>query len=215
MIRLVFVLITLCLFSCQEQTTSRKEKPQQNVSVEESSKTDQAVKDNFLFMPNQKVGAITAEAVNKSSIIEIYGEENVLDTSIYVGEGELVQGMLLFPHTTNELEIIPMPDNRTIFKVQQSSTDWHTSSGVTIGTTLQELLAINGKSFQFYGFEWDYGGTVANWNGGVLDHQNLMVRLGIEGEYEMELVGEQIIEATTPAAKNAQISVTAFSTYFE
>jgi hypothetical protein len=45
---------------------------------------------------------------------------------------------------------------------------WHFASGISIGTDLQTLERLNGKSFQLYGFAWDYSGTVSSWNAGKL-----------------------------------------------
>lgn len=205
---LLLLSFVVFLAACQNQSSSVKEatEPTQAELEPESEPT-------FLFVPNQKVGKITPSLVDKASITNLYGVANVLDTSIYIGEGQSMEGLLLFPNTENELAIITIPDDRTIFRVQQPNTAWKTPEGITIGTTLQELVEMNGKPINFYGFDWDYGGTVSNWNGGKLDSQNLLVRLRAEGTYQ-DLLGDQEFESTHPAVQNAVISVVEFSTYF-
>jgi hypothetical protein len=41
-------------------------------------------------------------------------------------------------------------------------------AGITIGSTLAEVQKVNGRPFLVNGFEWDYGGLVTNWKGGML-----------------------------------------------
>ncbi len=36
------------------------------------------------------------------------------------------------------------------------------------GMTLTELAARNGEGIEFLGFDWDYGGHVVDWHGGML-----------------------------------------------
>ena len=38
---------------------------------------------------------------------------------------------------------------------------------------------MNGKPIRFLGLDWDYGGTIIDWNGGRLDPQNDPVRRGM------------------------------------
>ena len=33
--------------------------------------------------------------------------------------------------------------------------------------TLKEMASLNGGPFTLYGFDWDYGGTVSDWKGGL------------------------------------------------
>ena len=43
---------------------------------------------------------------------------------------------------------------------------WKTASGISLGTPLTKVQAINGKPFKLYGFEWDYGGMLSDGNDG-------------------------------------------------
>lgn len=44
------------------------------------------------------------------------------------------------------------------------------------------MEVVNGKFFKFIGFDWDYGGIVINWNGGIFDGKDFLVVL----EYDYE-----------------------------
>jgi hypothetical protein len=45
---------------------------------------------------------------------------------------------------------------------------WHLANSISFGTSLRELERLNGRPFQLAGFEWDYSGTVTDWNDGHL-----------------------------------------------
>ncbi len=48
---------------------------------------------------------------------------------------------------------------------------WHLADNISFGTSLRELESLNGKEFKLSGFEWDFSGTVINWEEGVLDKE--------------------------------------------
>lgn len=45
---------------------------------------------------------------------------------------------------------------------------WHTPEGITLGSTLGDLEAANGKPFRFQRFQGERGGVVLDWQGGRL-----------------------------------------------
>ena len=61
--------------------------------------------------------------------------------------------------------------------IQLTGTNWKTDDGLTTGTTIDELLKINGDHIKFRGFGWDYEGSVSNWGNGKLKDKNISVRL--------------------------------------
>ena len=71
-------------------------------------------------------------------------------------------------------------------------TKWKLPYGLKVGMSLQELEAINGKPLSFYGFEWDNGGLVFDWNKGNLETKNISCMLGYKGNMLPEFVGDQV-----------------------
>lgn len=56
-----------------------------------------------------------------------------------------------------------------MLELRDSSSVYHFTNGLRIGSTLQDLVKENGGvEFSFYGFGWDYGGTVTDFNSGKL-----------------------------------------------
>lgn len=205
-------LLAALLLSCGTKETSEAT----SVETEEAA-PDVMAQDDFIIVGGRRVGKITKDNATKEGIIQAYGTENVQEDSIYIGEGFYWDGLRLFPGTKNELEIAWDPDTETtspaFFRVSKEDTDWRTDQNITIGTTLEELLAINGKAFNFLGFGWDYGGAVSNLNGGNISG-NLYIRLENVGKIDENLLGDQEISTNHPAVKGADIRVVRLETKF-
>ncbi|HET6990752.1 MAG TPA: hypothetical protein VFJ43_05485, partial [Bacteroidia bacterium] len=97
---------------------------------------------------------------------------------------------------------------------------WESKSGIKLGLTTDELEKLNGKTFSFSGFGWDYGGGVMGWNGGRLDKQGVSVTLS-EGnswttvsEKESEsIMGDQTVKSDNPIVKKLQPHVVQIMVY--
>jgi hypothetical protein len=90
-----------------------------------------------------------------------------------MGEGETVVGTTLFPNSPNALHIewkdsFRIPERLTI---SSPGTQWKTSEGITIGTTLEQIAKFNGGPFTVAGFGWDYEGRTLSWENGNLPKQ--------------------------------------------
>ena len=123
------------------------------------------------IVPGVRVGPIT-RTTTLSDLRRIYGAGNVRPEAIEAGEGETAPGATVFPDDSlNQVQVAFRDSSGTAprFVVIRGDTSvWHTDRGVTLGTTLATLTALNGRPFVLLGFGWDYGGTVASWNGGSL-----------------------------------------------
>jgi hypothetical protein len=119
---------------------------------------------------------------------------------------------LLYPDTPDEVEFVW--DDTVAFKTLstinisgEKRTRWKTAEGVTLGTTMKELEKLNGKSFSFSGFGWDYGGSVS-WDDGELSKRNIYVTLNLPpvepmpAEYD-NLMGDTNFETKSPLAQRA------------
>lgn len=107
-----------------------------------------------------------------ADLIRLFGRDNVRETQIEGAEGETYSGAIVFPND-------PLKKLKVIWKdgvkaaaaeasVEGEKSVWKTAQGVTLGTTLKELNALNGRAFTVSGFGWDYGGRVLSWNQGAL-----------------------------------------------
>ena len=51
--------------------------------------------------------------------------------------------------------------------VSGESSVWTGPNGLSLGDDLARVEQLNGRPFKLWGFGWDYGGWVSEWNGGA------------------------------------------------
>ena len=212
-----FVIIFLLVFSACETETTNSGNGDQNSDDQTEIKSPK--QDNkWLCVPNKQVGLINADA-NEENVVEAYGKENVVRKEVGIGEGETILATIVFPDSPNELIIEWQQDfefkRLDRIRIERENAQWETKEGIKIGTTLDELIAANGKDFNFYGFDWDYGGTTNEWEGGNINPQ-LTVFLNSKNPEgtPQELAGDGLFSSSNPKAKEAQLEVEAFVIYF-
>lgn len=117
-------------------------------------------------------GPITREA-DEAAIRRIFGDANVRQERIQIGEGETRPGTVLFPDDSSRQLMILWSDtvrrrlpSRLILRGDSSR--WSVPPGISLGTTLERLEELNGRPFELAGFGWDYSGVVTDWRGGSL-----------------------------------------------
>jgi hypothetical protein len=129
---------------------------------------------------------------------------------VYVGEGFSQPGVIIFPDRPERLELIWLADSvqrPELIYIRRPDSPWTSrGNGVHIGTTLEELQALNGRPFTFSGFDWDYGGTVTDWNGGQLTGLNLRLA-PTEAEVVLAVQGDRPVRSDNPAARKLGIRV--------
>ncbi len=166
---------------------------------------------DFLILPGERIGAVTEQST-EAQLRMTYGEEQVKIASIDIGEGEAQEGLLLFPGTPNELEILldiaAATGHPHFVRISKDSTAWRTPQGITIGSTLQQLERANGKPFQLYGFEWDLAGLVADWDGGHFS-SNFVVALTPDRPQALRPahLGDQLFSSDDPILDSLSLRV--------
>lgn len=100
-----------------------------------------------------------------------YGAENLREETVPGPEGELYEASVLFPDDPmRRLEIIwadgAARAHLTSVRVRDQSA-WIGNNGLAIGDALARVESLNGAPFRLWGFGWDYGGWVSEWNGGL------------------------------------------------
>lgn len=132
---------------------------------------------------------ITSEA----ELLKIFGEENLTKDSTYNINGEKVDINIIYPKTKDQVEIYwtKKDGKNAIITIKQAAffddtsssylldTRWETSFGIKLGTTLKEIEELNGCPFIFYGFGWDNGGFISEFNGGKLSKLPIALQINI------------------------------------
>lgn len=117
-----------------------------------------------------------ARDADEAAVIKALGAANVQRARIEIGEGEKAAGAVLFPKDRKRrLELIWRDGKKrrgpgTIYVRDGSAWAVAGPAGerLAIGSTLAAVEAANGKPFSILGFDWDYSGTAADWQGGKL-----------------------------------------------
>lgn len=140
----------------------------------------------------------------------IYGEVNLKDVRECDAECmDSIDVTKVYPGQKNEITIIW---NDTAYHKQigliesfNEAPDWHSAEGIKIGSGLKDLLQVNGKKISFYGFGWDYGGTVDSYNGGKLERSRIAYRLNLNGEFagDTALYGDIGLDTDMPVVQKA------------
>ena len=100
-----------------------------------------------------------------------YGEANVIEGELPGAEGETAQGWIIFPNDPEKKLMIYTDESNThpgSLLVDEATSKWHLANSIKMGSDSTALHALNQKAFTFYGFYWDYGGVITDWNGGAM-----------------------------------------------
>jgi hypothetical protein len=164
---------------------------------------------DWLIVPGERVGAITRTS-SEAELRKIYGDENVAETEVNIGEGETETGTVLFnKDPERRIQILwsdPQAKSKPAWiQIDEPRNRWKTAEGITIGTSLRELEKINGRPFTLTGFGWDYSGTVVDWNDGALKKLegswgSIILRLypenALSNEWPSDVIGDRDIPSS-------------------
>jgi len=210
------LLFSLFFVSCFDSTTTNTNDG--TTTTDNAPKPTIANTIDWVCIPNKKVGPIR-QKTSEEELINFYGKENVVRKSVGVGEGEMVAASIVYPDSDSELIVEWDAGNEyekiSRIRIEKENTQWKTDQGISIGTTLEELVKINNKDFKFHGFEWDYSGITNNWEEGNINKQ-LVVFLQADNPEAIfpTLLGDGEFSSADPKAKEAKLKVSSIIIYF-
>jgi hypothetical protein len=107
-----------------------------------------------------------------ASLRRRYGASAVQPASLDGAEGETIPGLVLFgDDPARRLEVLLDDEGGhgiAALRARGAGSRWRLDNGVTLGMSLAELAARNGRPVGFSGLGWDYGGAISDWQGGKL-----------------------------------------------
>ena len=173
--------------------------------------TAPVVAERWKCVPYQQVGLIKANHTEED-LIKYLGKENVTREMLGREYGETIPGTIIYEGLPNQL-LIEWRDGRSYeviekIRIENDSSEWQTVQGIKIGTTLEELKAINGGEFDFLGFEWDYAGKVNSWRNGKIS-EGITVYLTADNPKAIfpEMLGDTIFASSFYKAAEAKLRV--------
>lgn len=124
---------------------------------------------DFLIVPGESVGRVRVGA-KQAELESIFGKEFIIEGVIYDGQGVEWPGFYIFKNSPLELKCILNESENTIDRVviSEPGSNWQTAEGIKIGTTIDELVKMNGKPISFDCFGSEYGAWIQGYNKGKL-----------------------------------------------
>lgn len=173
-----------------------------------------------LVVPGTRLGPVTANT-SRQQLAQIYGEANLKDGQIPVGEGFTQVGTIVAQGTDHQFTLLWLNPQRTKpLLAQDLGPAWKTPEGLAVDLPYTDLQAILGK-FVVYGFEWDYGGTVALQGSNLQKYaRQLLLRLVADpgaivsqSQAYQALMGDRLFASTDPNLARLNLKVKAMIVY--
>jgi hypothetical protein len=165
-------------------------------------------------------GAPFTREATPATLAAVFGRENVIPETIAGPEGAQLNVTAIYPtDPARRIEVVfRNEEERTDLSavmVSAPGSQWIGPGGVKIGDGIEAVEWANGMPFEVMGFQWDYGGFVADWKGGRLAEANgcvPTVRLSPGTDsLPLEIIGDGVQPASTlPAMRAAQPKVSVF-----
>ena len=166
-------------------------------------------------------GPLTRDMTEKD-VAALYGAANVSQGTFNGPEGMTAPATIVFGADARKKLTILWRDEKarkgvaSAF-VNEPNSDWRGPGGLAIGAKLAEVETANGRPFNLYGFEWDYGGLVSDWKAGALapkvDKCAVTVRFN-PGVDDTQAAGDSEFSSSDPKMKHDKPYLSEFGVGF-
>jgi hypothetical protein len=201
---IAFLPALIFLLSCQSKNETKKK---DDITVDSAANTDtHYYKIDLIQVTDSAWGSVTRNT-NFKDLQAIYGDENVKDERICGPECiDSLDVTQVYPGTYKAFTVYwkekQYHQKIDMIECYTEEAPYRTATGIGIGTSLQYLLELNGKKITFNGFGWDYGGTIASFNGGKLEKAKLHYRLDISYDSAANsIMGDATFNTDMPEVK--------------
>ena len=151
-----------------------------------------AQKNDWLIVPGQRVGPITA-AMTHADLDSLFGKENVRDQDINIGDLQAAATVVYGNDPSAALAVTWDSERASTihicFSTPAGPCKWRTATGVRMGLLWRELEKVNGKSFEWTGTGADGQSSVTSWRHGLLEEDP-----GACGHLEVQLTPSAMLE---------------------
>ena len=197
-------LITIFLVVATVYACNNNKDPDKETTIE--IKDESPAQRDSTLITDSSWGLIT-KTTDIDALKKIYGRDNVKDESICGPEcADTLDVTILFRDTPKQI-IVYWEDSAYHKRVMMAEaaidgSPYHTADGIKVGSTLADLLKVNGKRIVFNGFGWDYGGIVTSFSDGKLGNSSLNIHLDLlEHTDQNQLYGDRELHTDMPLVK--------------
>jgi hypothetical protein len=175
------MLLWLSMTACKNDTGQSNAAAQQPATINSQTVTT----NDYIIESGKRIGIIHA-GTTYDDLVREFGKDNLQEDIVMVAEGteekkvtyirkdDLIQELVVFWVDSAYHQKVDW------VQVAQDKSRYRTRQSIGIGSSLSKLEEINGKPLSFYGFGWDYGGTITSFNGGFLDSMGVHYYLHLD-----------------------------------
>ncbi|MCA8884986.1 MAG: hypothetical protein KDA35_00095 [Hyphomonadaceae bacterium] len=155
-----------------------------------------------------------------TAIVQRFGAENVTTEMLPGPEGETYEATLVYAHDPARRLEITWNEGRTAIAsvmVSNAGTRWRGAEAYSVGTPIGDIERLNVMPFKLWGFGWDYGGWVSDWNLGTLSQTpgcNTRMRFEPRNGANTSAQGDSEFNSNSAEMIDADPAVAAFGLMF-
>lgn len=225
-----YIFCVLGIAACNSSQTPSDEADKKSVIAEATSVQRQTSALPATAQPPASIELFLLDTAAKSSdtlvsLRKQYGDANVIEGELPGAEGETAQGWIIYPNDPEKKLMLYLDESNVhpgSLLVDEAKSKWHLSNSIKLGTDSKTLEKLNGKTFSFYGFYWDYGGVISDWNGGELNKKtangsNISIHLCPPEDSKLPdnyLSGDGTFKSDNPLARKFPPVVCQLGVYF-
>jgi hypothetical protein len=137
---------------------------------------------------------------------KMFGENNIKDERVCGPEcADSIDVTFVFRDQPNEF-CINWQDSGyhkqiSFIECWRENSPYHSSTGLKIGSTLNDILKLNRQKITFSGFGWDYGGIIQSYNKGTMENTPVQYRLDLSESTDNSLFGDTELNTDMPSVK--------------
>ncbi|MEL7529891.1 MAG: hypothetical protein AAFN10_01210 [Bacteroidota bacterium] len=189
--------------------------------VPQAAKKEVTPAQDRLVIPGRQVGAIKLNT-SETELIQIFGANQVGRSTVVLPDKSKEECTVVFGGSNDEIRITwKGNDHKSIKAVyfDRPGAKWFTRQGLHVGISLSELVKANKSPLNFYGFNWEYGGTVSAWRNGLLKsydrHFYVVLNPGIRGKVMDQFQGNKVFSSNDKGIEALQIYVQRVVVYLD
>jgi len=175
-----------------------------------------------MVIPGKRVGPIVV-STTEADLVRIYGPNEVGRGAIKApGKGDQPCSVV-FPGKKEEIRITWKDDSReriTAVYMMNAGGHWTTPQGLQVGIPMAELVKVNKAPVSFYGFGWNYAGTVQSWGKGALapyakGFYVMLSPIGASEAIQKSFKGDKVFSSNTAKVEEMNLYVTNWVVYLD
>lgn len=198
-----------------------------NQRIQESEPDDPSLaqqSNDWVFIPGKRVGSVNRKTTEEQ-LVKLFGPDYIKRGEISTTGSQKEACTYVFKDMPDEIAITWKDKPRTKIKavyITRKGGRWHSAEGIKTGISLQDLAKLNENPVQFYGFDWDYSGTVGSWKKGKLEKFTKYFYIVLHynadkssKEFLQQMKGNKIFTSSMESSRNVDIFIKRIVVYLD